>query len=90
MTDPDGYSIRQAIFSGCKNEDSKMGVFAGSPDSYTTFEPLFRPIIQDYHDYDGSKRTNSNLDFTEWQFPEWTKERVTKVYGIQMRISRNL
>ena len=67
-----------------------MGVFAGSSDSYTTFEPLFRPIIQDYHDYDGSKRTDSNLDFTEWQFPEWTKERVTKVYGIQMRISRNL
>ena len=29
------------ILSGCQNVDSGIGVYAGSHDSYTTFEELF-------------------------------------------------
>ncbi len=40
-----GFSFKQAIFSGCKNTDSGIGVYAGSPDSYVAFAPLFDKII---------------------------------------------
>lgn len=32
-----GFSFKQAVFSGCKNVDSGIGVYAGSQDSYYTF-----------------------------------------------------
>jgi len=35
--------------SGCKNTDSEIGVYAGSPDSYLAFKELFTPIIEEYH-----------------------------------------
>ena len=48
-SDSYGFTFKQAIFSGCHNTDSGVGVYAGSPDSYPTFSPLFKPIIDDYH-----------------------------------------
>ena len=44
-TDSYGFSFKQAIYSGCKNPDSGVGVYAGSPDSYDAFSSLFTPII---------------------------------------------
>lgn len=35
--DKHGFSFKQAIFSGCQNPDSSVGVYAGSHDSYTAF-----------------------------------------------------
>ena len=40
-----GFSFKEAIFSGCKNPDSGVGVYAGSPQSYQAFSELFAPII---------------------------------------------
>ena len=44
-SDSYGFTFKQAIFSGCKNLDSGVGMYAGSPDSYPTFSPLFKPTI---------------------------------------------
>lgn len=44
-----GFPFRDAIFSGCKNVDSGIGVYAGSHDSYVKFAPLFDKIIEMYH-----------------------------------------
>ncbi len=44
-----GFSFKEAIFSGCKNVDSGIGVYAGSHDSYYVFAPLFDKIIEKYH-----------------------------------------
>jgi len=44
--DPYGFPFVDAIFSGCKNVDSGIGVYAGSHDSYNTFSKLFDPIIE--------------------------------------------
>jgi len=41
-----GFSFKQAIFSGCKNSDSSVGVYAGSHDSYHAFSDLFDPIVE--------------------------------------------
>lgn len=35
------FSFREAIFSGIRNTDSGIGVYAGSHDSYTAFAPMF-------------------------------------------------
>ena len=48
-----GFSFKQAIFSGCKNPDSGVGVYAGSPDTYEAFYRFFRPVINQYHERAG-------------------------------------
>ena len=40
-----GFTLREAIYSGCVNLDSGVGVYAGSPDTYRKFAPLFDPLI---------------------------------------------
>ena len=49
--DSSGFSFKEAIFSGSKNPDSGIGVYAGSANSYEAFAPLFEPIVEDYHKY---------------------------------------
>lgn len=47
--DAEGVSFKTCIFSGVKNLDSGIGVYAGSHDSYNCFEKLFDKVIADYH-----------------------------------------
>jgi hypothetical protein len=44
-----GFTFKEAIYSGCKYTDSKIGVIAGSHDSYYKFALLFDKIIEEYH-----------------------------------------
>lgn len=44
-----GVPFELCIFSGCKNLDSGIGVYAGSHDSYKKFGPLFDKVIENYH-----------------------------------------
>ena len=55
--DKHGFLFKDAIFSGCKNIDSGIGVYAGSHDSYKVFAPLFDQIIEKYH---GHKKTDTH------------------------------
>ena len=43
--DSSGFSFKQAIFSGIKNVDSGIGVYAGSHDSYYAFKSFFDVVI---------------------------------------------
>ena len=61
-SDKFNYTFRQAIFSGCKNTDSGIGVYAGSHDSYKTFAPLFDKIIEDYHTHGKNAKHVSNMN----------------------------
>jgi hypothetical protein len=40
-----GVSFKTCIFSGIKNQDSGIGVYAGSHDSYITFNKLFDQVV---------------------------------------------
>ncbi|VDI71041.1 creatine kinase [Mytilus galloprovincialis] len=44
-----GTTLADVIRSGCKNLDSKVGVYACDPESYKVFKDLLDPIICDYH-----------------------------------------
>ena len=44
--DKAGVSFKTCVFSGCKNVDSGIGVYAGCHESYTSFAPLMDKIIE--------------------------------------------
>lgn len=44
-----GVSFKTCIFSGVKNLDSGIGLYAGSHDAYSTFNKLFDQVINEYH-----------------------------------------
>ena len=44
-----GVPFKVNIFSGIKNVDSGIGVYAGSHNAYTKFNKLFDQVIQNYH-----------------------------------------
>ena len=50
--DAAGVSFKTCIFSGVKNLDSGIGCYAGSHDSYSTFDKFFDKIIREYHGHD--------------------------------------
>ena len=47
--DASGVTFKTCVFSGIKNLDSGIGLYAGSHESYTTFAKLFDKVILDYH-----------------------------------------
>ena len=56
--DASGVSFKVCIFSGVKNLDSGIGLYAGSHDSYTKFDKLFDKVIEEYH---GHKKEDSHV-----------------------------
>lgn len=44
-----GVTFKTCIFSGVKNLDSGIGLYAGSHDAYYTFNKLFDKVIEEYH-----------------------------------------
>lgn len=63
-----GWTLQKAIQSGIDNPDSSIGVYAGDPESYTLFSPLFDPIIREYHNYDMSgHKSDFSLEGMETQ-----------------------
>ena len=74
VKDSFGYSFKQAVFSGCKNPDSSVGVYAGSPDSYRAFAPLFDKIIEDYHGHKAGDKHVSEMDTAKLECPPLSEE----------------
>lgn len=64
-----GFTFKQAIFSGCQNTDSGIGVYAGSHDSYKVFADLFDKIIEDYHGHKKDAHHVSDMDYTKLHAP---------------------
>ena len=71
--DKSGVSFEQCILSGAQNVDSGIGVYAGSHDSYTTFEDLFDKIIEEYHGHKKTDKHVSNMDYTQLKCPPFTE-----------------
>ena len=44
-----GATLLDVVQTGFENLDSGIGVYSPDADSYTTFEALFNPIIEEYH-----------------------------------------
>ena len=88
--DKHGFSFRQAIFSGCKNTDSGIGVYAGSHDSYATFAPLFDKIVLDYHKHGKTAKHVSDMDASKLKAPPLEGEDAAMIVSTRIRVGRNL
>jgi len=78
------------ILSGAQNTDSGIGVYAGSHDSYTTFNKFFDKIIEDYHGHKPSDKHVSNMDYTQLKCPPFTPEEKAMILSTRIRVGRNL
>ena len=85
-----GFTFKQAIFSGCKNTDSGIGVYAGSPDSYKAFAPLFAHIIEDYHGHKTGSKHVSDMDASKLVCPPFDEEDAKLIVSTRIRVGRNL
>lgn len=84
-----GFSLQQAINSGVVNPDSGIGIYAGDEASYTTFAPLFDPIIEDYHGFGKDKLHISNLNPEDLNATNPDPE-GHYIVSTRIRVARNL
>ncbi len=90
VSDKHGFSFKHAIFSGCKNTDSGIGVYAGSHDSYHAFSDLFNLIIEDYHGHKDGDVHQSDMDFTKLVCPPFSEKEASLIRSTRIRVGRNL
>ena len=69
--------------------DSKVGVYAGSSDSYTKFSEFFDKIIEEYH---GIKNhvAEGKLDASKLNAPDLPADESAMIVSTRIRVGRNL
>lgn len=90
MQDKHGFSFKEAIFSGCQNTDSGIGVYAGSHDSYEKFSDFFDLIVQDYHGHKKTDKHVSDMDASKLNAPPFSPEDAKMIKSTRIRVGRNL
>jgi tetratricopeptide (TPR) repeat protein len=70
-----GFDFAALIRSASAHPDSGTGVFAGDADSYKTFAPLLRPIVQELHqNFTAGQKQPISLDTAKLDIPKAAKE----------------
>jgi arginine kinase len=85
-----GVSFKTCIFSGIKNQDSGIGIYAGSQDSYTTFNKLFDQVILNYHQHKLEDTHKSGMTSEELTDYELSEEDAAMIVSTRIRVGRNL
>ena len=78
------------IFSGCKFPESKIGCYAGSMDSYSTFNKFFDKIIEDYHGLKPTDNHISDMDASGLNCPPLPEDEAAMIMSTRIRVGRNL
>jgi creatine kinase/arginine kinase len=82
-----GYTLKHAIYSGIKNPDSDIGIYAGDTESYQVFSEIFDLIIADYHALTQNKHHKTDLSFSN--LPSLDPENKY-IISSRIRVARNL
>ena len=90
QADSYGVSFKTCVFSGCKNLDSGIGVYAGSLDSYEKFADLFDPIILEYHGHGKDAKHVSDMDASALEAPPLPEDEAAMIVSTRIRVGRNL
>ena len=88
--DKAGVPFELMVLSGCQNVDSGIGVYAGSHDSYTTFNKLFDAVIEDYHKHGVKDKHVSNMNYKELVCPPFSEVEKGMIISTRIRVGRNL
>lgn len=84
-----GFTLVEVIHSGISNPDSRIGVYAGDEESYTTFAALFDPIIKDYHAFSQQDMHISNLNSNDLNVDN-PDPNGDYILSTRIRVGRNL
>jgi hypothetical protein len=90
VKDDKGFRFVDAIYSGCKNTDSGIGVYAGSHDSYKSFAPLMDKIIQDYHGHGPTATHASKMSVEGMKCPIMSLAGQLLIKSTRIRVARNV
>jgi len=85
-----GVAFKVCIFSGCKNVDSGIGVYAGSHQAYAKFNKLFDPIIEEYHSHGVDAQHVSEMTAEGLEAPPFEEEDAAMIKSTRIRVGRNL
>lgn len=85
-----GVSYKLCVFSGCKNVDSGIGVYAGSHDSYKTFAPFMDKVIEEYHKHKPGDKHVSDMDASKLACPPLPPDEAKMIVSTRIRVGRNL
>jgi creatine kinase/arginine kinase len=88
--DEQGVTFKTMIFSGIKNQDSGIGLYAGSHNSYTKFEKLFDKVIEEYHGHGKEAQHVSDMSSEGLTNAEFSEEDAAMVNSTRIRVGRNL
>ena len=88
--DEAGVSFKTCIFSGVKNLDSGIGLYAGSHNSYTKFEKLFDKVVEEYHKHGKDAKHVSDMNPDGLENAEAVAENSDMVNSTRIRVGRNL
>lgn len=90
MKDDSDVTFKTCIFSGVKNLDSGIGLYAGSHSSYTKFEKLFDAVILDYHGHGKEDKHVSDMTSEGIENAEFSEEDAAMIKSSRIRVGRNL
>merc|ERR1711990_152716 len=85
-----GVTFRTCIFSGIKNQDSGIGLYAGSHHSYTKFEKLFDKVIEQYHGHTKEATHKSDMSSEGLTNVDFAPEDAAMINSTRIRVGRNL
>jgi len=86
-----GYTLSNAIQTGCLLPHLGVGCTAGDEESWDKFKALYYPVIKAWHGYDPETQTHpTNLDYTLLEFSDEQKAKFEKyVASTRIRAARN-
>ena len=90
MSDDSGVSFKVCVFSGIKNLDSGIGVYAGSHSSYTKFSKLFDKVILDYHGHKPEDTHQSDMTSEGLTGADLDEDDAAMIISTRIRVGRNL
>lgn len=86
----EGVSFKQCVFSGIANQDSGIGIYAGSHDAYTKFNKLFDNVIESYHGHAPDAEHVSDMTAEGLENADFTEEQSAMVNSTRIRVGRNV
>jgi len=88
--DDAGVSFKTCVFSGIKNLDSGIGLYAGSHSSYTKFNKLFDAVIKEYHGHDVDAKHKTDMTSEGLTNADFAEDEAAMVNSTRIRVGRNL
>jgi creatine kinase len=87
-----GYTLSNAVQTGCLLPHLGVGATAGDEQSWELFKDLFYPIIKDWHGYDAETQKHpTDLDPSKLVFSDAQKEKFNSyVASTRIRAARNI